>query len=56
MVNAFSCLLKKKVTETRQLPEDEIERLGKEIEQEIDTRFGRSLAIRALDSGSDRCH
>ena len=53
MVNAFSCLLKKKVTETRQLPEDEIERLGKEIEQEIDTRFGRSLAIRELDTGSD---
>jgi Ni,Fe-hydrogenase III small subunit len=53
MVNAFSCLLKKKVTEIRPLPEDEIERLGKEIKQEIDERFGRSLAIRELDAGSD---
>jgi len=53
MVNAFSCLLKKKVTETRPIPEDEIERLGKEIKQEIDARFGRSLAIRELDAGSD---
>lgn len=53
MVNAFSCLLKKKVTETRQLSEDEIERLGKEIKHEIDARFGRSLAIRELDAGSD---
>ncbi len=53
MVNAFSCLLKKKVTETRPLPDDEIERIGKEIRQEIDARFGRSLAIRELDAGSD---
>ncbi|MFA7694769.1 MAG: NADH-quinone oxidoreductase subunit B family protein [Methanoregula sp.] len=53
MVNAFSCLLKKKVTETRPLPDEETERLGREIKREIDARFGRSLAIRELDAGSD---
>jgi Ni,Fe-hydrogenase III small subunit len=53
MVNAFSCLLKKKVTETRPLPDAEIEQLGRAIRREIDARFGRSLAIRELDAGSD---
>ncbi len=53
MVNAFSCLIKKKVTGSLPLPEDEMERLGREIKQEIDTRFGRSLAVRELDAGSD---
>jgi len=53
MVNAFSCLLKKKVTELRPLPDEEIEQLGKEIKQVIDVRFGCSLAIRELDAGSD---
>ncbi|MGB8219805.1 MAG: NADH-quinone oxidoreductase subunit B family protein [Methanoregula sp.] len=53
MVNAFSCLFKKKVTETRPIPDEEIERLGREIKREIDARFGRSLAIRELDAGSD---
>ena len=46
MVNAFSCLLKKKITGTLPLNDDEIEKLGHEIRQEINTRFGRSLAIR----------
>jgi Ni,Fe-hydrogenase III small subunit len=53
MVNAFSCLIKKKVTETRPLPDDEIEQIGRAIKREIDARFGRSLAIRELDAGSD---
>jgi Ni,Fe-hydrogenase III small subunit len=53
MVNAFSCLLKKKVTGTLPVKDEEIERLGREIRQEIDARFGRSLAIRELDAGSD---
>ncbi|MGB7994351.1 NADH-quinone oxidoreductase subunit B family protein [Methanoregula sp.] len=53
MVNAFSCLLKKKITGTLPLNDDEIEKLGHEIRQEINTRFGRSLAIRELDAGSD---
>ncbi|HNX17128.1 MAG TPA: NADH-quinone oxidoreductase subunit NuoB [Methanoregula sp.] len=53
MVNAFSCLVKKKVTETRPIPGEEIEKLGREIKREIDSRFGHSLAIRELDAGSD---
>ena len=53
MVNAFSCLLKKKVTGTRPLPDAEIEQTGRAIRREIDARFGRSLAIRELDAGSD---
>lgn len=53
MVNAFSCLLKKKVTATLPVPDEELERIGHAIKREIDTRFGHSLAIRELDAGSD---
>ncbi|MDD1689849.1 MAG: NADH-quinone oxidoreductase subunit B family protein [Methanoregula sp.] len=53
MVNALSCLLKGKVTEDPLIRDDEIERIGRDIRREIDTVFGRSLAIRELDTGSD---
>ena len=53
MVNAFSCLVKRKVTEEHPVRSEEIERLGAEIKQEIGARFGKSLAIRELDAGSD---
>jgi Ni,Fe-hydrogenase III small subunit len=53
MVNAFSCLVKRKVTEEHPVRSEEIERLGAEIKREIDSRFGKSLAIRELDAGSD---
>jgi Ni,Fe-hydrogenase III small subunit len=53
MVNALSCLLKKKVTEDKNVKDEEIEQIGGEIRREIDTVFGRSLAIRELDTGSD---
>jgi len=53
MVNALSCLLKKKVTEDPGVRDGEIERIGQEIHREIDAVFGRSLAIRELDTGSD---
>ncbi|WP_292370219.1 NADH-quinone oxidoreductase subunit B family protein [Methanoregula sp. UBA64] len=53
MVNAFSCLVKRKVTEEHPVRSEEIERLGAEIKREIDARFGKSLAIRELDAGSD---
>jgi len=53
MVNAFSCLVKRKVTEEHPVRSEEIEKLSAEIEREIDARFGRSLAIRELDAGSD---
>jgi Ni,Fe-hydrogenase III small subunit len=53
MVNAFSCLLKAKVTEDTLVRDDEIERLGQGIRREIDSVFGGSIAIRELDTGSD---
>ena len=53
MVNALSCLLKPRVTEETIVRDEEIEALGRELRGEIDRTFGRSLAIRALDTGSD---
>ena len=53
MVNAFSCLVKRKVTEEHPVRSEEIERLGAEIKREIGARFGKSIAIRELDAGSD---
>jgi Ni,Fe-hydrogenase III small subunit len=53
MVNALSCLLKKKVTEDPIIRDEEIEQIGREIRCEIDAVFGCSLAIRELDTGSD---
>ena len=53
MVNAVSCLLGKKVTGPLPVRDEELERIGREIRREIDARFGRSLAIRELDTGSD---
>jgi Ni,Fe-hydrogenase III small subunit len=53
MVNALSCLLKRKVTEELPARDEEIEELGREIRRGIDAVFGRSLAIRELDTGSD---
>lgn len=40
-------------TEKIKLTNDEFEKLGIELKAEIDSIFGKSLAIRALDSGSD---
>ena len=53
MVNALSCLLKTKVTEDPLVRDEEIEETGREIQCEIASVFGRSLAIRELDTGSD---
>ena len=53
MVNALTCLLKKKVTEETPARDEEVEATGRAIRTEIDAVFGRSLAIRELDTGSD---
>ncbi len=53
MVNALSCFIRKKLTEDDPVRDDEIERIGHAIHAEIDAVFGRSLAIRELDTGSD---
>ena len=53
MVNALSCLLKPKVTPDMVVRDEEVEMMGREIRCQIDSVFGRSLAIRELDTGSD---
>ena len=53
MVNAITCLLKKKVTRGSPVGDAEIEAAGKDLKAEIDRVFGHSLAIRELDTGSD---
>jgi Ni,Fe-hydrogenase III small subunit len=53
MVNALSCLLKKKVRSDLPEYDTEIEALGRDLRCGIDSVFGRSLAIRELDCGSD---
>lgn len=53
MVNAFSCLLKTKVTEENLVDDAGIERLGNDLKREVNRVFGGSIAIRELDTGSD---
>ena len=53
MVNALSCFLKKKVTRDISARNEQIEATGENLRREIDAVFGRSLAIRELDTGSD---
>jgi Ni,Fe-hydrogenase III small subunit len=53
MVNALSCLLKRKVTEDLPVRDEEIEAIGRELKGGVDAVFGHSLAIRELDTGSD---
>lgn len=53
MANVFSCLLKPKLTEDLLVRDEEVERIGRALQADIETIFGRSLAIRALDTGSD---
>ena len=53
MVNAVTCLFRKKVTGDSPVPDDEIEAIGRELRCRIDRVFGHSLAIRELDTGSD---
>jgi len=53
MVNAFSCMLRPKLTEEIPVRDGEISRLSGEIRREVDAVFGGSLAIRELDTGSD---
>jgi Ni,Fe-hydrogenase III small subunit len=53
MVNAITCLLRKKVTTGSPVTDDEIETIGRNLRCEIDRVFGHSLTIRELDTGSD---
>ena len=53
MVNAFSCLLKNKLTEENPARDENIARLGEGLKREVNAVFGGSIAIRELDTGSD---
>ena len=53
MVNAITCLFRKKVTGESPVPDEGIDAIGRELRCEIDRVFGHSLAIRELDTGSD---
>jgi Ni,Fe-hydrogenase III small subunit len=53
MVNALSCFFKKKVVEDLPFQDEDFEKIGNELRCEIDSVFGKSLAIRELDTGSD---
>ncbi|MBI4147319.1 NADH-quinone oxidoreductase subunit B family protein [Candidatus Woesearchaeota archaeon] len=51
MANAIFNVCKSKVTE--ELKDYEFEKLGIKLKQKIDSIFGRSLAVREVDTGSD---
>lgn len=53
MVKNLLNVLKKKVTEPFLLQDAEIDAIGVELKKHVDSIFGKSLAIRELDSGSD---
>lgn len=53
MPNPIFNALKPKVTEEFYFKDDEFEQLGIKLKKKIDGIFGRSLAIREVDSGSD---
>ncbi len=53
MSKALRNVFEKKPTEDFKFNDDEFEQLGIELKQGIDRIFGRSLAIRELDAGSD---
>jgi Ni,Fe-hydrogenase III small subunit len=49
LLNVF----RRKVTENFKLKDAQFEKLGIELKQKIDSVFGRSIAIRVVDAGSD---
>jgi len=53
MAKAISTFLKEPVTEHIQFRDAEFENVGVQLKEKVDKIFGRSLAIRELDAGSD---
>jgi Ni,Fe-hydrogenase III small subunit len=53
MAKAIQNVFNKKTTETYQFSDQEFEAVGVQLKQHVDRVFGRSLAIRELDAGSD---
>ena len=52
-MDAIANIFKKKVTEDFDFSDEEFEELGIRLRKKINAAFGRSIAIRELDSGSD---
>ena len=55
MAKAISNVFKKTSTDDFQFKDEEFEALGVKLKEKVDKIFGRSLAIRELDTGSDNC-
>ncbi len=53
MAKAISNVFKKPTTDRFQFKDAEFEAIGVQMKEKVDKIFGRSLAIRELDSGSD---
>lgn len=53
MFEPFQNILKYKLAESRIERDPEFEKLGRQLKEHIHTVFGRSLAIREVDTGSD---
>lgn len=53
MAKQVSNIFRKRVTENFYFQDQELEKIGLSLKKEIDRVFGRSLAIRELDTGSD---
>jgi Ni,Fe-hydrogenase III small subunit len=53
MSKALRNFFEKKVTEDFEFKDEEFEKLGVQLKEGVDKIFGRSLAIRELDAGSD---
>jgi Ni,Fe-hydrogenase III small subunit len=53
MAKAVTNVFKKKATENFQFKDAELEAIGVQLKDKVDRIFGRSLAIRELDTGSD---
>ena len=53
MFKALTNVFKKKATEDLQFKDVEFEAIGFQLKEKVDRVFGRSLAIRELDAGSD---
>lgn len=53
MINLFRNIVAPKVTEEISFKDVELEKIGINLKKKIDQVFGRSLAIREVDTGSD---
>ena len=53
MINPILNIFRKKITNALELRDNEFDSIGFKLKKDIDSIFGRSLAIRVIDSGND---